>query len=156
MKIQYFSDMHVNLEKDQGEAFFQSIKPVGDVILVAGDFTSFADHSKTQLHSLFKRLTDIGPPVIYVMGNHDYWGSSFPIVQKALETLQEALPELRVLEPGKVVTIGTQRFLGGTMWFPKKNTPAFRQASNNFPDFWRIQNFNKYVYHENDKFLDGW
>ena len=63
VKIQYFSDLHLE---------FGTIEPVSDgadVIIAAGDIGVGLDG--------ISWLTRFDQPVIYVLGNHEYWGQDY-------------------------------------------------------------------------------
>lgn len=153
MRVQYASDLHTEFHRDGGASLLKSIKPVGDVLLIAGDFTTFALHTDDELVALFQRLLDIGPPVLYVPGNHELYKGSFKSAAKALQMLQDRLPELGVLEAGKVVERGSQRFLGGTMWFPWVSKRSAEEGERSMNDFRLISGFKFHVYNENRRFL---
>ena len=154
MRIQYLSDLHIEFHRDGGRSLLKSIKPVGDVLVCAGDYTVLANYNPQELVDAFKMLLGIGLPVIYVPGNHEHYRGSFKGVQKALESLQDALPELGVLGPGKAIERGSQRFLGGTMWFPYDKGRDTRTAEDYMSDFSQISGFRYNVYQENKLFLN--
>ena len=63
MKIQYFSDLHLEF----GELPCASTD--ADVIIAAGDIGVGLDG--------INWLTQFDQPVIYVLGNHEYWGQDY-------------------------------------------------------------------------------
>jgi Icc-related predicted phosphoesterase len=153
MKIQYLSDLHIEFHRDGGKSLLKSIKPVGDVLLCAGDYTVFANYTDDELVEAFQMLLDIGPPVLYVPGNHELYKGSFKSAARALQMLQDRLPSLGVLEAGKVVERGSQRFLGGTMWFPWAGRKLAEAGEHCMNDFRLISGFRYHVYNENRRFL---
>lgn len=115
------SDLHLefrNSTKDYWEAFPRH--PEAKVCICAGDFTSFglparivADH--------FIGLIQRFDKVIYVPGNHEYYGSNPTDVDLHLHEIEYVLrPTLKVLRAGEPYEYDGQRFVGDTMWFPDK------------------------------------
>jgi len=54
-------------------------------------------------------------PIIYVPGNHEYYGSSLAKVQAEITDKASAFPTIAVLAPG-ISEIGGVRFIGCTLW----------------------------------------
>jgi predicted phosphodiesterase len=102
MKIQILSDLH----QEFGQKDF--IYNKADLIIIAGDL----DVRTRGIEWLLNTITSI--PIIYILGNHEYYGGSYPatllkIKQKALGT------NVHVLE-NECVDIDGIRFHGATMW----------------------------------------
>lgn len=100
MKIQYFSDIHLEF----GGCTFPHTD--ADVVVAAGDIAPQAYALPWLAHS--------GKPVIYVAGNHEYFGGD------AIYTLAELRRQavkwgIRFLERDRV-EFGGIRFLGTTLW----------------------------------------
>lgn len=124
MKIQVMSDLHVkhwgaymgvNWWSDQFPAQTQTD---ADVLVLAGDIV---DLTPRDWRWSVARLTEFGvryKHVIYVPGNHEYYGTSIDDVSSQLLDLELAVPGLNVLRPGLAVEFGDHRFLGGTMFQP--------------------------------------
>ena len=74
MKIDIISDIHLTCFKDFGEDFVYSWVPEGEVLVLAGDVGEF------HWWQLKSRMIDIFcekyEHVLYVAGNHDYYGTS--------------------------------------------------------------------------------
>ena len=102
MKIQILSDLHLEFEG------YEYPHCDADVVVLAGDI-----HVKFgAIDWILKHIPD--KPVIYVLGNHEFYGKSHPqfitdIKSKALGT------NIHILEKEKVV-IGGVAFLGCTLW----------------------------------------
>lgn len=102
MKIQYLSDLHI----ESGE---MSVEPnESDVVVLAGDI-----HVKDNgINWVIKNFRD--KPVIYVMGNHEFYGKAYP---KHVNTIKKLAvgTNVHVLE-NDIITINGVNFLGCTLW----------------------------------------
>jgi len=107
MKIQIASDLHL----EHLEWRFQNYRGVeptdADVLVLAGDIANGA-----RALELFQ---DWPCPVIYVPGNHEYYGSSLVKVQAELTEKVQTCPNITVLAPG-VTEVDGVRFIGCTLW----------------------------------------
>lgn len=106
MKLHILSDLHFEFQK-----WPRSI----DVNAIDADVTILAGDIGVGLHGLQWALDHIERPVIYVMGNHEYFGQR-PMVQTLAKAKRKcAGTHIHVLENESVV-IGGVRFLGTTLW----------------------------------------
>lgn len=122
MHIKLVSDVHTEFDRDYGDSFIDSLSTEGvDVLVVAGDLTS-KYHERN-----LRRLCDKFKDVVYVTGNHDYWGSSLEERKKEVGSIK--LPNLHWLQNTRKL-IQDQWFVGTTLWFPEcsrnRNWPDFR------------------------------
>jgi len=114
MIVQLLSDLHLEHHRDRGQSLLQSLDPAGvDVLILAGDIVQAM--SADWVRSVFEAFAARYPHVLYVPGNHEYYGSRPRDVDALLEGID--LPNFHLLNPG-VVTIDGQRFVGATLWFP--------------------------------------
>lgn len=102
MKIQIISDLHQ--EFGYSELFFDN----ADIVVFAGD----VNLGIKGLHWIQSRIKD--KPVIYVLGNHEYYKSAYPKVLNKLKVLAENT-NIHVLE-NSFVDICDVRFHGCTLW----------------------------------------
>lgn len=107
MKLQIASDLHLELLQDQfqGERL---ISPAADadVLVLAGDIAK-----GTQAIELFN---DWPVPVLYLAGNHEFYGSDFEIARAAF---REAAAGTNIMFlDNDAVDFGGVRFLGTTLW----------------------------------------
>lgn len=102
MKIQILSDLHLEFA-----AFDLRIQDA-DVLILAGD----TDLGSRGIAWVMANVRDI--PVLYVLGNHEYYGHSLP---KLVTELREATQgsNISILENDKVI-IDDVEFLGCTLW----------------------------------------
>lgn len=102
MKLLLLSDLHLEF------APFSPPTTDADVVILAGD-----------IHPGVKALPWIaenfsGIPVLYVLGNHEYYGQAIPRLTKKLKGLTQG-SNIHVLENDSLV-LGDVVFLGCTLW----------------------------------------
>jgi predicted phosphodiesterase len=100
MKLHIVSDLHLSV------AGFQLPATDADVIVLAGDIARPAEACAW--------ARQLNKPVIYVAGNHEFYGSSLDDTLAALRQ-HSAGSHVHVLE-GDAVVIDGVRFLGTTLW----------------------------------------
>jgi predicted phosphodiesterase len=102
MKLRVLSDLH------QEDGAFVAPKARGDVIVLAGD----VDHGVKGLH--WARKTFPETPIIYVLGNHEFYGHDWDRLIDDCRTVAETL-KIDFLEDAATVIDGV-RFLGASLW----------------------------------------
>ena len=150
MKIQYISDIHCEFHPDEGVGFVERLPIAGDVLVIAGDLCTHRQSVKV-LSALAKKF----PQIVYVAGNHEYYGSDRGTVGNDRAKLMARHPNLHWLSNSSVEIDGV-RFHGTTLWF--KNDPMNWQYARGMNDFSQIQGFRKWVYEANKaalKFLEN-
>jgi hypothetical protein len=139
--IQLLSDIHLEHMADQGEAYLDALDPEGvDILVLAGDICS---HSL--LPGSLRAFARAYPQVLYVLGNHEFYGSSFGAVRALCEGLP---PNVHVLENGERTLDGVH-FVGSTLWFP--DLPENETYAHRLSDFKYIADFRSHVYEENER-----
>ncbi|MBV1777358.1 metallophosphoesterase [Burkholderiaceae bacterium DAT-1] len=101
MKLAIYSDLHIEF------AAFQPPKTDADVAILAGDIATGVNGLKW----IKRNLPNI--PVVYVVGNHEFYGSSLESTWQDLRRLCPA--NVHLLENESVIIDGV-RFLGCTLW----------------------------------------
>ncbi len=102
------SDLH--MESIPYPEAFQPDRPDFDVLVAAGDIWE-ADYLGA-FHLLRKFAGD--KPVVFVMGNHEYWNG---IIEDELATAKSLAPEHGIaLLDGDSATIAGCQFIGATLW----------------------------------------
>lgn len=140
MKIGIVSDLHLEMHRDGGGSLVADLMPDGcDVLVVAGDLSS-GERISDALRTLCERFAH----VVFVCGNHELYGSSPGRVQGLMAAAEARHANLHWLRPSHPAEVDGQRFVGGTMWFPRTSTP---RAVN---DFRAITSFEPWVYEENE------
>ena len=130
MKLNILSDLHLGfgaMERPENDA---------DVVVLAGDVSRPLEAAVWALR--FEK------PVIYVLGNHEFYGSSIDGAAEQLKRLCEGT-HVHVLDDSDVVVDGV-RFLGSTLWTDfelfddtAKKAEAIAQARQLIRDFSRIR-----------------
>ena len=107
MRIQIASDLHLE-HLEWRFPNFRGVEPTdADLLVLAGDIAHGA-------HAL--ELFEEWPcPVIFVPGNHEYYGSSLAEVEDELIEKAKLFPNITVLAPG-VAEVDGVRFIGCTLW----------------------------------------
>lgn len=123
MPKKYFitSDLHLEFRQGKEIEFWKAFpyrtidKPT--VCICAGDLTTFR-LPEAIYTAHFARLCERFDKVIYVPGNHEYYGSHVDEIRPKIAVLEYILaPTLTVLRSGEPYTFDGQRFIGDTMWF---------------------------------------
>lgn len=114
MRIHVVSDLHLEFleNEDQVAALTREIdlpggSKAGDVLVIAGDL-----HVGSRGATILEKLAR-DRPVIYVLGNHEYYRQDFHQTRAAWQ--DAVLPGVHVLENTAAI-VGGIRFLGSTLW----------------------------------------
>jgi len=121
VKIQYFSDLHLEF----GE--LPCVSTDADVIIAAGDIGVGLDG--------INWLTQFDQPVIYVLGNHEYWGQDYTdFIDRVWQTSSGT--NVHFLENESVVIDGV-RFVGCSLWtdYGRANEQIINAAVKGMNDF---------------------
>ena len=116
MKIYVLSDLHLEFTD------FQPPKTNADVIVLAGDIHVGTEGVK------WAQQTFSGKPVIYVPGNHEYYGYNLQQTLDEIKSLS-ADTQIHVLEKNQVVINGIE-FLGCTLWTDFNLTGRAQSSKN--------------------------
>lgn len=129
MKLNVLSDLHLtvaSLARPDNDA---------DVVILAGDIARPAE--------AIAWAAPFARPVLYVAGNHEFYGSSIDDTRAALARESEGTC-VRVLDDD-VVVLGGVRFVGTTLWTDflldgaERRDEAMREAQRFIRDFSRIR-----------------
>lgn len=119
MRLRVLSDLHL-------EHFVacQTFDPgSGDILVLAGDILC-AKHLKTSGYlsqvykSFLNRCASNYDHVVYVLGNHEFWGYNYEGAKKHIAL---ALPDNFELLDNSCVKIGPYKFIGSTLWTNFRN-----------------------------------
>jgi predicted phosphohydrolase len=109
-----------------------------DVLVLAGDIASGSSNTM----DVIKHFLDQGfPKVVYVPGNHEYYGSTIKHFDDKLLDLCENTRNAHFLRPG-TVTIDGVMFTGATLWTNFSDNPIVQSyCGRGINDFRQIKNF---------------
>ena len=129
MKLNVLSDLHLTV------APLAHPRTDADLVILAGDVARPAD--------AIAWASGLGKPVLYVPGNHEFYGSSIDDTRAALARASEG-SSVRVLDDASVVVAGV-RFVGSTLWSDflldgeAKREASMRESAQFVRDFSRIR-----------------
>ena len=130
MKLHILSDLHLGMQGMDHPA------TPADVVILAGDIGRPAAAADWALA--------FGKPVLYVIGNHEFYGSSLPEVRAELRQ-RFAGTSVHLLD-NDVLELGGVRFIGSTLWTDfksngegDKQAEAMAQAAGFMYDFKRVR-----------------
>jgi Icc-related predicted phosphoesterase len=133
MRILLASDFHMDINDKTPDT------APADILVIAGDLcqsNSFAKH--------MPQWCDRYPHVVYVPGNHDFYQATYEETLDRLRNTAAKIPNLYVLY-NETATIGEQRFVGTTLWFPNVDP----MLGVRFSDFSWIKCLNDWYREEN-------
>lgn len=143
MKIQLLSDLHLEFLPDQIPNFVYGLDPSDvDVLVLAGDIvtrntieglTCFSDHYSNS-------------EIIYVTGNHEFYGTYRPYMMNALRNLEQDLSNLHLLDHESIEVQG-RWFLGSPLWY--RPTRACMDLLPYWGEFEAIPGWERWVFEEN-------
>lgn len=132
MKLHVLSDLHLSV------AGLDVPRTGADLVVLAGDIARPSAAVEWALR--------LGKPVLYVPGNHEFYGGSLAGTVDELRRLC-AGSQVHVLDNEELV-LGSVRFLGSTLWTDfmlfgegDRRASAMREASRFMRDFERIHSF---------------
>lgn len=162
MKIHVMSDIHFEHKRaDDMIYFLENLKKVQDkdpanLCILAGDICSVG-YTGGQWRQSMAQLCSAYEKVLYVPGNHEFYGNSFDDVADFFENMDKDpnfhnLVNLDRLQGA--YEYGGERFIGGTMWFEDKKYSNFQKRC--LMDFSAIKDFEPEVYLLHRHFLKKW
>lgn len=113
LDVRLFNDLHLEFENSYR---IQKIKR-NQIIILAGDI--FCQGGKQEINSVFsdfvKDILSKGAIVLFVAGNHEYWGSRIEKFNKILKDFEKDNENFYFLNDESIF-INDIEFLGGTLW----------------------------------------
>jgi predicted phosphodiesterase len=123
MRIQIVSDCHGYLPKISKDA---------DMLIFAGDVAT----TPGKVHEMFTnvRSSNEQAPIIYVLGNHEYYDAIFPDSRKGYKHAVKKIDNSYLLENEETI-INTTSILGCTLWTDYDSQRCVAQAVFGLNDF---------------------
>lgn len=108
MKIQTLSDLHDEFYSEMNSYLLASVKhSLADVVLLAGDITTL---------STMHRLKHLTQPTYYVLGNHEYYHSSWTTTVESYKKYFDEKSNVMVLENESIHIASNVRLIVATLW----------------------------------------
>jgi Icc-related predicted phosphoesterase len=146
MKLLILSDLHLEFTTiNEQKKFIKSLDNDVDALILAGDITT-----RTNLINNLELFCSSFKNVVYIHGNHEYYGSSIKSITDRMNILLAQNKNLFWLNNSTCV-IDKQRFVGTTLWFPFEKTKKNQDLSYFLNDFEKIEDFSMIVDSENQK-----
>lgn len=148
-RFQLVSDLHLEFYQDGGRSLLESRirwDDRADAIILAGDVGA-AGRNRGTLEYAFRFFSERFPHVLYVPGNHEFYGCVVPKTLDQIRKLVAQYPKVTLLEPGVISKLGDRRVLGSTLWFPF--APNTWELAQEMSDFTAIKGFRPWVYEQN-------
>ena len=111
MIIRFFSDVHREISRYyKVEEWEPTVLPddADTVLVLAGDIEGHG-----QINSFLERLAERFKAVVFVFGNHEFYGDSLRVYNRVKRNV--VADNIHVLQ-NSTVTIDGQRFVGTTLW----------------------------------------
>lgn len=146
MKIQLLSDLHLEfLIPVQVEELANkiSLNTSAQVLVLAGDICSLNTKSIANLYTFLNIVEDKYENIVYILGNHEYYGTSKQEVKEVLDKVIKYRPNLYILDNDSVV-LGDIIFYGTTLWFEETVETSLKKYSLN--DYRCIKDFTPDVW----------
>jgi len=147
MQIEIISDIHLTFDKDHGTDFLTALIPEEEteVLVLAGDVGEF--HWWLQAKQYLDILCSNYPCVLYIAGNHDYYGTDFSTGDARFRELDALHENFHFLER-EIFEVGGKKFAACSLWF-KEDPKSFRYEPL-MNDFRMVNDFKPAVYERNE------
>lgn len=150
VRVQVMSDLHLEFVERGGsyavDGFFDGLDPADvDVLVLAGDITR-AGRILKDLSRFARIYGESEADVVYVPGNHEYYGTDPKTVETHMIEADTNNENLHVLGVAGTAIVKGLRFVGGTLWFPEYDPATVAAGRWSMNDFNLISGFEPWVY----------
>lgn len=152
MRLQLISDIHSEFSYSPlNYCMNVEIAPNLDFLVIAGDLVVPKRQDINQVHGILDYFSTKARHILYVEGNHEFYGGDKGNVTRVLE---ELMPVNYVWLKNNAVTLDGVHFYGGAMWFANEDgqNGLFHEYLN---DWSQIKGLGTWVYQENAAFRQG-
>lgn len=127
MKIAWATDIHLDhTKKITRIAFYDSIKNMNpDILLISGDIAN-SKSLKSFLYEINNIQTESLMSLFFVLGNHDFYGSSIKTVRKVASKF------IGYLTNRSFIDLGTIALIGHDGWYDARNGRIGKIVLNDF------------------------
>jgi predicted phosphodiesterase len=155
VKLAIISDLHLDIHPSKNYVKLAKDLPEADVLAIAGDMCSFNNpKGYGRAEKFLKAVSPKYKKILYVTGNHDYWGTSLDKGNALIDSLTNIVPNFLRLHADNEFIYEDCKFVGDTLWFKEPETAPFKAAANYWIDYAKINctfgDFQKL----SDKFLN--
>lgn len=116
MKLRIMSDLHIEWMNSFDDFEIPAMPDDKDTVLILAGDVHFSKH----LHLVFGKFIDRFKAIVFVYGNHEYYGTNLPTVSEKVAAQIAHLSNVHVLDPGTVEIDGVH-FVGATLWTDMDN-----------------------------------
>ena len=150
MNFQVLSDCHLEFEYDVGKRFIDSFPVEDEYLIIAGDFIAIGRYPN-EFADRIETLANKYKHVLYVAGNHEYYGSNSNTVNNLINVLDRNIPNFTFLNNSSIVLDG-KKISGCTLWFQESSDS--KKYEQYLGDFHRISDIHSFVYKECNKSME--
>lgn len=142
MKLAICSDLHLEF----GTIELKNTENA-DILILGGDISVSVDIDNPDYTNFFKQVCGEFNHVLYLLGNHEYYGGDFATARQNLQSHLSVFRNLQILEK-ETFTIDDYVFIGGTMWTDMNggDTATMNCLRTMMNDFRSVRNSNHYTY----------
>lgn len=153
MRLRVVSDCHLDMFPDSASRVHKICSDAAsiDVLVIAGDLCEIEQppggFDPMQLGLYGRTIQEFASKfktIIAVMGNHEYYHTSFGYVEQYVRELQKLVPNYHCLDLCGPLEIEGRVFVGGTLWFVEREDPMGYGMRLN--DFRSIEDFRLNAY----------
>lgn len=138
MKIQLAGDLHISKK-----GLHLEINPEADVLVLTGDLITVANSKKIKaLFNSIRTRTEI--PVLYVLGNHDYYNRTVEEAPNKYRKLSDRFDNIFLLDRD-TKKIGDITFVGCTLWSKLSTWEDMISAVQGLNDFEYIKTHQRLI-----------
>ncbi len=142
MKIQIASDLHLEFPENKNWLNKNPIKPVGDVLILAGD--TVVNRYKDKAKKFFDYIHKNFKQIISIPGNHEFYLGE---ISYAYPDYSKKISENHIFLNNKAAIIDNVKFICSTLWshVPEKEAIVIENSMNDYRVIYRKLDYEKLV-----------